>query len=114
MVIALSGAPYKTSAGQSSGDQSSALPTNTGVCEGIPPLHPRESRIFGPQSETDLIHIEALGHVVPGKREWVIRTAKFNREVQRIDAMTTMAEFFSDSELTGCYDRHLPAAASVA
>ena len=88
-----------------------SLPTNSGVCEGLPPLHPRESRIFGPQSETDLNHIEALGLVVPSKREWVIRTTKFNREIQRNGAMMAMAEVLADSELTGCYDLDLLAAA---
>ena len=58
--------------------------------------HPRESRIFSPQSEADLIHFEALGHVVPRTREWGIRTAKFNREIQRIRAMMTMAEGLAD------------------
>ena len=88
-----------------------SLPTNSGVCEGLPPLHPRESRIFGPQSETDLNHIEALGLVVPSKREWVIRTTKFNREIQRNGAMMAMAEVLADSELTGCYDLDLLEAA---
>ena len=91
-----------------------SLPTNSGVCEGLLLLHPRESRIFGPQSETDVIHIEALGHVVPSKRGWDIRTAKFNREIERIGAMMTMAEVLSDSELTCCYDLDLLATASVA
>ena len=84
------------------------------VCEGISPLHPRESRIFGPQSETDLIHFEALGHVVPSKREWGILTAKFNHEIHWIGVMMIMAGGFSDSELTGCYDLHLLAAVPVA
>ena len=92
----------------------SSLPTTSGICEGIPPLRPRESRIVGPQSETDVIYSEALGHVVPSRPGWVIRTAKFNREIQRIGAMMTMAEVLSDSELTCCYDLDLRAAASVA
>ena len=92
----------------------SSLPTYSGVCEGIPPLNQRESRIFGLQNVTDLIHFEALGHVVPSKREWVIRMAQCNREIQRIAAMMTMAEILSESELTGCYGLNLLATAPVA
>ena len=87
---------------------------NSGVCEGIPSLHPRESRIFGSQSEADLNHFKALGLVVPSKREWFIRTAKLHRAIQRIVAMMTMAEVLADSELTGSADLHLLAAVPVA
>ena len=91
-----------------------AWPMNSGVCEGIPPLHAREFRIFGSQSEADLIPFEALGLVVPSKREWFIRTAKLNRAIQRIVAMMTMAEVLADYALTGSADLHLAAAVPVA
>ena len=68
------------------------------VFEGIPPLHRRESRIIGAQSETYLIHMEALGHVVSNKPEWFIRAAKFNRELQRLGDKMTMVEVLFDSE----------------
>jgi hypothetical protein len=90
------------------------LPTNSSIRARIPPPHQGESRIFPPTSKTDPIHIEALGHIVRSKREWVIRTAKFNREIQRIGPVMTMAEVLADSELTGCYDLDVLAAACVA
>ena len=72
-------------------------------------MHRRESRIFGLQSEIDLINIEALHQVVQSKWDWVIRGAKLNRELQRYGTMMTMKDARSDSRLTCCYDLKLRA-----
>ena len=77
------------------------------VCDGFPPLHHRKLKNFGPQSETDLINIEALYQGVQSTWDWVIQAAKFSRELPRTGTTMTIRDALADSWLICCYDLKL-------
>jgi hypothetical protein len=70
-------------------------------------VHQRKLKDFGPQSETDLINIEALYQGVQSTWDWVIQAAKFNRELRRTGTTMTIRDALADSWLTCCYDLKL-------